>query len=79
MPILEKHGQRVLFAHIPKTAGTSIYLAFAAAGWRILNLSENPEPSDEEIRIGLSGNLCRCTGYARIIAAVQATAVELRT
>ena len=42
-------------------------------------LSENPEPSDEDIRIGLSGNLCRCTGYARIIAAVQATAVELRT
>lgn len=40
-------------------------------------LATNPDPSDEEIRIGLSGNLCRCTGYARILAAVQATAVEL--
>lgn len=42
-------------------------------------LAENPDPSDEEIRIGLSGNLCRCTGYARILSAVAATAVELRS
>jgi len=41
-------------------------------------LDRNPEPSMEEIRIGLSGNLCRCTGYARILAAVDATAVELK-
>jgi carbon-monoxide dehydrogenase small subunit len=34
-------------------------------------LAENPSPSEEEIRIGLSGNLCRCTGYAKIIQAVQ--------
>ena len=37
-------------------------------------LARNPTPSEEEIRIGLSGNLCRCTGYAKIIAAVAATA-----
>jgi carbon-monoxide dehydrogenase small subunit len=37
-------------------------------------LAENPSPTDEEIRIGLSGNLCRCTGYSNIIAAVRATA-----
>lgn len=42
-------------------------------------LATNSDPSDEEIRIGLSGNLCRCTGYVRILAAVSATAVELRT
>ncbi len=42
-------------------------------------LDRNPDPTDEEIRIGLSGNLCRCTGYARILAAVQATAVELNS
>ncbi len=36
-------------------------------------LAENPSPSEEEIRIGLSGNLCRCTGYAKIIQAVQET------
>ena len=37
-------------------------------------LERNPTPSEEEVRIGLSGNLCRCTGYARIVAAVQKAA-----
>lgn len=37
-------------------------------------LEQNPSPSEEEIKIGLSGNLCRCTGYQRILAAVQLTA-----
>jgi aerobic-type carbon monoxide dehydrogenase small subunit (CoxS/CutS family) len=41
-------------------------------------LERTPEPSDEDIRIGLSGNLCRCTGYAKIVTAVQRTALELR-
>lgn len=36
-------------------------------------LDGNPSPSEEEIRIGLSGNLCRCTGYAKILAAVIRT------
>lgn len=40
-------------------------------------LDHNPTPSEEDIRIGLSGNLCRCTGYARIVDSVAATAVEL--
>lgn len=39
-------------------------------------LSRTPDPTDDEIRIGLSGNLCRCTGYARIVAAVRRTAQE---
>ena len=34
-------------------------------------LSENPEPSEEEIRHYLEGNICRCTGYAKIVTAVQ--------
>jgi len=34
-------------------------------------LEANPEPSDEEIRHGLEGNLCRCTGYNNIVRAVQ--------
>jgi carbon-monoxide dehydrogenase small subunit len=37
-------------------------------------LERTPDPTDEEIRIGLSGNLCRCTGYQRIIEAVRLTA-----
>ena len=41
-------------------------------------LNENPDPSDEEIRVGLSGNLCRCTGYQGIYAAVRQAAAELR-
>jgi carbon-monoxide dehydrogenase small subunit len=41
-------------------------------------LDENPDPSEEEIRFALSGNLCRCTGYAKIVKAVQDAARELR-
>jgi xanthine dehydrogenase iron-sulfur cluster and FAD-binding subunit A len=37
-------------------------------------LAENPRPTEEEIRHYLAGNLCRCTGYARIVAAIQAVA-----
>ncbi len=37
-------------------------------------LRDNPHPTDEQIRQGLSGNLCRCTGYQGIIAAVRAAA-----
>ncbi len=39
-------------------------------------LQKNPHPSEEEIRHGLSGNLCRCTGYANIIKAVQVVAEQ---
>src|SRR5213594_2035406 len=41
-------------------------------------LDENQNPTEEEIRFALSGNLCRCTGYAKIIQAVQIAAAELR-
>jgi aerobic carbon-monoxide dehydrogenase small subunit len=37
-------------------------------------LKENPSPSEEEIRLGLEGNLCRCTGYHNIVKAVQSAA-----
>jgi aerobic-type carbon monoxide dehydrogenase small subunit (CoxS/CutS family) len=40
-------------------------------------LSSNPSPTDEEIRHALGGNLCRCTGYAGIVRAVQRAAKEL--
>jgi aerobic carbon-monoxide dehydrogenase small subunit len=35
-------------------------------------LNDNPNPSDEEVRLGMEGNLCRCTGYQNIVRAVQA-------
>ena len=41
-------------------------------------LGRNPEPTDTEIREELSGNICRCTGYGRIIEAVQRVAVSRR-
>lgn len=41
-------------------------------------LSRNPNPDEEEVRWGLSGNLCRCTGYTNIVKAVQAAAETLR-
>jgi carbon-monoxide dehydrogenase small subunit len=41
-------------------------------------LDENPNPSQEEIRLGLAGNLCRCTGYVSVIQAVAAAAKQLR-
>src|SRR3990172_11794052 len=37
-------------------------------------LKENPNPTEEEIRLGLEGNLCRCTGYPNIVRAVEAAA-----
>ena len=41
-------------------------------------LEENPDPSEEEIRVAISGNLCRCTGYQHIVEAVQLAAEKLR-
>ncbi|MDP4829835.1 MAG: (2Fe-2S)-binding protein [Burkholderiaceae bacterium] len=41
-------------------------------------LQENPDPTEDEIRIGISGNLCRCTGYQNIVKAVQYAAKQLR-
>jgi carbon-monoxide dehydrogenase small subunit len=41
-------------------------------------LAKNASPTDEEVRYWLAGNLCRCTGYDKIIAAVQVAAAEMR-
>jgi carbon-monoxide dehydrogenase small subunit len=43
--------------------------------WRLLQ--ENPSPSEEEIRFGIAGNLCRCTGYQNIVKAIQYAAAKL--
>lgn len=41
-------------------------------------LDENPDPSEAEIRTAIAGNLCRCTGYKKIVDAIKAAAVEIR-
>ena len=43
--------------------------------WRLLQ--ENPSPSEDEIRAGIAGNLCRCTGYQNIVKAIQYAAAKL--
>jgi len=40
-------------------------------------LQENPNPSDEEIRYGIAGNICRCTGYQNIVKAIRVAAEQL--
>lgn len=42
-------------------------------------LDQNPNPNEEDIRIALSGNLCRCTGYVKPVKAVQQAVAELQT
>jgi len=40
-------------------------------------LQENPKPTEDEIRVGISGNLCRCTGYQNIVKAIQYAAAKM--
>jgi carbon-monoxide dehydrogenase small subunit len=40
-------------------------------------LQENPRPSEEDIRMGISGNICRCTGYQNIVKAIQYAADKI--
>ncbi|MGM0560605.1 MAG: (2Fe-2S)-binding protein [Pseudomonadota bacterium] len=42
-------------------------------------LKHNPDPSDEEVRHWLEGNICRCTGYQNIVKAIQSAAQEMRS
>jgi carbon-monoxide dehydrogenase small subunit len=39
---------------------------------------DNPDPSEDEVREGIEGNLCRCTGYQNIVRAVQAAASDMQ-
>jgi len=62
----EKHGLQCGFC-TPGMMMSSIEL-----------LKKNPDPTEEEIRRGISGNLCRCTGYVKIVEAVQYAAEKMR-
>jgi len=41
-------------------------------------LQRNPDPSEQEIRVGISGNLCRCTGYVNIVKAIRYAADKMQ-
>ncbi len=63
---MEKHGLQCGYC-TPGMMMTSVAL-----------LKENPSPTEEEIRWGISGNLCRCTGYVNIVKAVQYAASKMK-
>lgn len=42
-------------------------------------LEENPAPTEEEIRFGIAGNICRCTGYTKIVEAIRIAAEQMRS
>jgi hypothetical protein len=52
MPIFKKNNKTIYFAHIPKTAGTSVYSLFVESGWKIGNIrrSENPNSSFQKLK-----------------------------
>jgi carbon-monoxide dehydrogenase small subunit len=62
----EKHGLQCGFCTPGMLMCTSAYLA------------DHPSPSEDEIRHAISGNLCRCTGYNKIVEAVQVAAAKMR-
>jgi carbon-monoxide dehydrogenase small subunit len=63
---MEKHGLQCGYC-TPGMMMTSVAL-----------LKENPNPTEEEIRWGISGNLCRCTGYVNIVKAVEYAAAKMK-
>ena len=62
-------------AGLPRAPCAPVRLLHARDGdGRVGILADNPDPSEDEIRHGLEGNLCRCTGYQNIVKAVRAAA-----
>lgn len=93
-PALEAEGKSVITIeglHVPKHKLSAIQQAFVDHGaiqcgfctpGMIMSakalLDSNPDPSEEEIRDALQGNLCRCTGYVQIVEAVKKAAIQLK-
>ena len=67
-------------SEVPRARGAAVRLLHARASWsrpRPL-LERNPDPTEDEVRYWLAGNLCRCTGYDKIVGAVLDAAAEMR-
>ncbi len=78
---LEGYRETERFAALSKAFGelSAVQCGFCIPGMVLASealLRENPHPSEEEVREGLSGNLCRCTGYNAIVNAVLNAAKE---
>lgn len=61
-------------------ANAGLQCGFCTSGMMLSTvalLKRNPRPTEQEIRLSLAGNLCRCTGYQKIVAAVQSAAAEM--
>ena len=61
--------------------GAALQCGFCTPGFIVATkalLDKNPDPTETEIRYWLAGNLCRCTGYDKIVRAVQDAAAEMR-
>ena len=78
---LEGYRETERFAVLDKTFAdiSAVQCGFCTPGMVLAAesiLSANPHPTEEEIRVGMSGNLCRCTGYNAIVIAIMNAAKE---
>jgi len=80
---IEGYSKTARFSALDKAfeAVSAVQCGFCIPGMIMASeclLDKNPHPTDEEIRIGISGNLCRCTGYNSIVKAIGIAAREGR-
>ena len=64
---------------MPSLSTAAVHCGFCTPGMILAAralLNKNPNPSDKEITLAISGNLCRCTGYAQIVDAIKAAATK---
>ena len=74
---LIKNGELVTSSIIPVAEGGAVQGGFSIPGMGMATyglLSRNPDPTEEEIRVGISGNICRCTGYDLIVECIRLAA-----
>ncbi len=72
----EPHPLQTAFAELGAAQCGYCTPGFLLAAWSLLN--SNPEPTLDQIKLALSGNICRCTGYIKIFQAVELAASRLR-